>query len=382
MDDSLLRKTGKNIPGVHYFRDPLSPPFHVNFVRGQRVLQISAAIPTTDGDARMIPVDFIDAPSAPKPGKHATQAEQEQYAQEKKHRNINTYGRARMAHIRSTLDGIDPNRILWMQVDGRFTNASILKHLPERTVLTGRIRSDATLYYPVSAGDARAVGRRRKYGERAPTPEQIRIDPSIPWQPIEAFAAGKRHVFKIKVIGPVLWRSAGANTLLRLIVIAPLGYRLTKRGKLLYRQPAYLICTDLFSEIAIVLQQFLWRWDVEVNFRDEKQIIGAGEAQVRSKASVQLAPAFAVAAYSFMLLAGINAFGSNAMPDGLPHPKWRREKKRRPTTQDLQKQLRMELWADSLNEMDFSGLSVGQGVTEKPEKFKPFPISSVFYATA
>ncbi len=38
MDDSLLRKSGRKVHGVRYLRDPLSPPFNVNFVRGLRVL--------------------------------------------------------------------------------------------------------------------------------------------------------------------------------------------------------------------------------------------------------------------------------------------------------------------------------------------------------
>jgi hypothetical protein len=39
----------------------------------------------------------------------------------------------------------------------------------------------------------------------------------------------------------------------------------------------------------------LWRWDVEVNHRDEKQIIGVGQTQVWSPKSVDRQPAFAVA---------------------------------------------------------------------------------------
>ncbi len=61
MDDSLLRKTGRKVHGVRYVRDPLSPPFNVNFVRGLRVLQISAALPDGAGAARMVPVDFQHA---------------------------------------------------------------------------------------------------------------------------------------------------------------------------------------------------------------------------------------------------------------------------------------------------------------------------------
>ena len=73
MDDSLLRKTGRKIYGSRYQRDPLSPPFHVNFVRGLRVLQLSAAVRQgSDGAARMIPIDFQHAALPAKPRKDAS----------------------------------------------------------------------------------------------------------------------------------------------------------------------------------------------------------------------------------------------------------------------------------------------------------------------
>ena len=72
LDDSLLRKTGRKVSGVRYLRDPMSPPFHINFVRGLRVLQISAALPQgKEGAARLIPIDFQHAPLPPKPRKNA-----------------------------------------------------------------------------------------------------------------------------------------------------------------------------------------------------------------------------------------------------------------------------------------------------------------------
>jgi hypothetical protein len=57
----------------------------------------------------------------------------------------------------------------------------------------------------------------------APTPEGLRADESLPWQKIQACAAGQRHEFRIKTLGPVLWRKAGASKPVRIIVIAPLG---------------------------------------------------------------------------------------------------------------------------------------------------------------
>lgn len=132
-----------------------------------------------------------------------------------------------------------------------------------------------------------AVGTRRGYGAQAPTPDALRCDEHIPWQEVEAFATGKTHKFRVKTPGPLLWKKAGADLPIRLVVVAPVGYRLRKGSKLLYRQPAYLICTDPDMPFQEILQYYHWPWDLKVNHRDEKQIIGVGEAQVRSARSVE-----------------------------------------------------------------------------------------------
>jgi hypothetical protein len=52
LDDSITRKTGRCIPGCGWRKDPLGPPFNVNFVRGQRVLRFCAASRAATRDAR------------------------------------------------------------------------------------------------------------------------------------------------------------------------------------------------------------------------------------------------------------------------------------------------------------------------------------------
>ena len=83
------------------------------------------------------------------------------------------------------------------------------------------------------------------------------------------------HQFKIKTLAPLRWLPAGKEYDLRLIVIAPLGYKPTKPPRVLYRKAAYLICTDDDPNASIqeVLQAYVWRWDIEVNFRDEKTLL-------------------------------------------------------------------------------------------------------------
>jgi len=197
-------------------------------------------------------------------------------------------------------------------------------------------------------------GRKRKYGPLLPTPEALLKNPSIPFETVRAFAAGKMHRFKVKRLGPVALRLDRAAHPVQLMVIKPLGYRLTIGGRLLYRQPAYLICTDLQMALEEFLQHFLWRWDIEVNFRDEKTLLGVGQAQVRTEPSNQNAPALAVAAYALLLLASVNAYGKNGVPDRRDQAKWyRRKKKDRVTTNELINQLRREMWAHALDPAHF-----------------------------
>jgi hypothetical protein len=151
-----------------------------------------------------------------------------------------------------------------------------------------------------------------------PTPEQIRQDESIPWQKVVAFAAGKTHEFDIKVVAPVRWKSSKDRDML-IVIVRPLSYRPRKGSRLLYRDPAYLICTDTTLPLEQLMQAYLWRWEIELNFRDEKTIFGVGEAQVRTPSAVQSVPSFVVASYAFLLLA---AHSIKASPTSLPPPKW------------------------------------------------------------
>jgi len=142
MDDSLFRKTGKHIHGVKYLKDPLGPPFNINFVLGQRMLQLSAAVQTEPGVARMVPIDFQQAPMPKKPKKKASEQEWEHYKKLEKQANINALANRRIHALRKQIDeSADANRKLIMTVDGRFTNGTVIKALPENTTLIGRVRA-------------------------------------------------------------------------------------------------------------------------------------------------------------------------------------------------------------------------------------------------
>jgi hypothetical protein len=68
---------------------------------------------------------------------------------------------------------------------------------------------------------------------------------------------------------------------------------------------------------------YLWRWGVEVNFRDEKNLAGTGDAQVRSASSNQHLPAVTVAAYALLWVAALGLLAAGGDIRTLDPPKWR-----------------------------------------------------------
>jgi len=379
LDDTRLRKSGGKTHGVKYTRDPMGPAFHVNFIKAQRFVQVAMACPADNGMARMVPIDFVHAPAPRKPRSDADEQTRAQFREAAREMALPKVGADRLHVLRSAMDQEGQyDRPLWAVVDGGYTNRTFIKHLPPRTIAVGRIRADAKLYHLPKSTEGKP-GRNRVYGQRAPTPENLRQDTAVPWQRVEAFAAGKTHQFKIKTIAPLRWRPAGKEHDLRLIVIAPLGYRLSKHSKMLYRKPAYLICTDPNAAIQEILQAYVWRWDIEVNFRDEKTLLGVGEAQVRHEHSVENVPALAVAAYAMLLTSAIHAYGPTGQPDSLPSPKWRRKKRLRASTQSLLQHLRHEVWAEAIR---FSSFVSPHGMNTKPQKLDSTLESALFYAVA
>jgi hypothetical protein len=376
MDDTLIKKRGRKVHGARWSRDPLGPPFCSNFVWGQRFVQISAALPEGKGRARAVPIDLRHAPLPPKPHAKASGQQWTQYREKQKAMKVSCVGAKRIAELRTRLDegGHGTTRII-VAMDGGFTNRAVLRKLPHDTVAIGRIRKDARLFLPPVEKVQPRRGRRCWYGDPLPTPEQIRKDESIPWISVQSFAAGKTHAFEVKTVGPVRWLGTGGRV--RLVVIRPLAYRPRKGSRLLYRNPAYLICTDPDLALERLIQSYLWRWEIELNFRDEKTTLGMGQAQVRTPAAVESVPALIVAAYAFLLLAGA---GDEQTPSHLPQPKWRASTPApRASTAKLIGMFRSELWGRAMG-VNLNHFVNAGGQATNPGFFEKTLSSAVCYA--
>jgi hypothetical protein len=350
-DDTLLRKTSRRIPGTRYARDPLSPPFQVNLVLGQRFVQTSLLLQPGGAEHpwRALPVCFTHAPTPKIPKRVSPEAQAALKEVRKKHR-LSLVALEQLEFCRRYLDSQPGGRQRWIidAVDGGYSNRTFWAGLPERTQAVARVRKDAKFgaYLPP---DPRQGAR--KYGPDLPTPLEYLHDVNLPWQSRDVFVAGKMRTLHYKEVPVLCWPKVTGERQMRLIVIKAPGYRLRKGSKLLYREPAFLITTDLTTAAAELIAAYLARWEVEVNFRDEKTLLGVGQAQVPHAQSVARAPTFLVAAYAMLLWSNLRVFGDRRTQDFEPLPAWRNTQPARPSTRDLIRLLQRQADQAKLNQM-------------------------------
>ena len=251
--------------------------------------------------------------------------------------------------------------MIWVCGDGDYSNSTLLQHLPAQTVYIGRTRTDINLRSVPKQAKRPGAGRPRSYGKQLPTPEALRQDKTVPFEELSICNGPKDTKVRYKRISEAKWHIAGENAIVQVVVIAPLRYKKRKNGPWLRTKPAYLVCTDADMPVAQLIQAYFWRWGIEVNFKEEKQLFGAGQAQVRNETSVSAAPAVCIASYAALLLAGIRAYGFHSKPSSISPPKWYlRKKESRVTSSDLIKQVHQEMMraaTGNFSPLAFSGLS-------------------------
>jgi len=339
-DDTRLHKTGRCIRQAFYQRDPLSPPFHVNLVLGLRFLQASLLVPlyrrSTVG-TRALPIRFQEVSRIKRPGRNGTPEQWKQYRAAAKKYNLSQKFVAMVPDLRQVLDtaGASP-KIMVLAVDGSFCNRTVFATRVHKTEIVARARKDAVLCFGAPSES------HRFYGTEKFTPEQVRQDEGIPWKEAKIFYGGKRRRVRYKVVPKIYWQGGARRRPLRLLVVAPTPYRKRKSSRLYYRQPAFLLTTDLSAQPHTLLQIYFDRWQIEVNHREEKDTLGVGQAQLWNEVSVPKQPVLSVASYSALLLASLLAFGAERGEAYAALPKWRKKAKR-PSCLDLIALLRKEM---------------------------------------
>jgi len=339
-DDTAVPRRGKRIKGGQWMRDSMGPPFHVNLIWGQRFLQASVLVALYEQDpessARAIPVRFKEVAAVKNPGSKASPEKLAAYKEAKKKHNLSVAAVEQFKLMREDFDARGmAHTTLLHTVDGSYLNRTTLSYDFERSVLLGRARKNARLCHPAPEGG------RRIYAKYKFSPEGVARDKRRKWKTTRVFHGGKFREVRYKEVHKVLWQGGGRRRLLRLIVVAPVAYRTTKKGRKYYRQKAYLLCTDHHLPAQTLLQKYFDRWQIEYNHRDEKDILGVAEAQVWAEESTPRVPAFKVATYSQMLVSALILYGPKRTNAYLPLPRWRLPPKRA-SCQDMINLLRKE----------------------------------------
>jgi hypothetical protein len=341
-DYTSVKKTGKHIPDTALIRDPMSPRFRHNLIWGLTFLHIAITLPCYDfcrTAARSLPVRWQRIPKMRKPIKNSSSEEWEKYHQFLKDNNRSKIFIKAIQEVRLAVDKAGHgDKQLLVTLDGDFCNRHVLTADCDRTHFIIRTRKSSKLCFRA------AKDGRRFYAKEKFSPEEVRQDEAIEWQTARIFHGGEFRDVYYKEIKGVYWQGGARRRELSLIVIRPIPYRKTKNGRLLYRQPAYLLCTDLKLEIEKVLQAYFDRWEIEVNHKEEKHFLGVGQAQLRNPKSVEKQPAQMVAAYSALLLAGILLMQTKDWEEIVEKTKWYKSQKR-PSCRDLSRLLMKELEA-------------------------------------
>jgi hypothetical protein len=157
---------------------------------------------------------------------------------------------------------------LWVVTDGAYAKKEFLK--PAKSLgmtVVSRLRCDAALWSlpPVIPPDQKGPGRPRVYGtERISLAK--RAGQRRGWT-TEAFTLYGERVTKRYKTFLATWKPAGG--VIRVVLVdEPTGWR------------AYF-CTDPAATVADILGAVADRFSLEITFRDCKQVVGAGQQQVR-----------------------------------------------------------------------------------------------------
>lgn len=203
LDGTQLPRTSRTMPGVGLLRAPRTPAWRPGIHYAQRWEGLSGLTPiTADGDCRAVPLWFEPAPTPKAQAWDGYPARSEWAA-----------GLATLSRLRAELEQPAADRPVVVLADG---GADMWNGLPEHTILLARCAKNRALYaLPPAPTPGR--GRRRLYGDRAPTPQEQHAA-SAGRQGVVCQVRGKARHLHATVTGPWVVRTAATHPLFLICV--------------------------------------------------------------------------------------------------------------------------------------------------------------------
>jgi hypothetical protein len=336
LDATQLPRTSARLVGCGWLKAPRTPCWKPGIHRAQRWEGLSALLPrSARGESRTVPLWFFPAPTA-----KATPWPEQPACREWE------AGLRALRWLRTTLDALGhPRQRVLAVADGSYGVAPMWRALPPHVTLLARCARNRALFALPTPPAPGTRGRRRKYGERGPTPaDQLQ---RRHWQLIPVIVRGRTIPLRVRVSGPWLVKPAADQPLFLLVVR---GIKQRRHGRIVQRDPTFLVVSavrdrggawQLPFPVAELLGWAWQRWEVEVMHRELKAGFGLGEQQAWHATTALTVIQWVVWTYA-ALLAGYRAWGWEAGP---PSAAWQR--RRRWTARDVAAAVRTELWQTS-----------------------------------
>ena len=310
-DGTQTPRSSRKMEGAGWLRHPRTPVFKVGIHIAQRWFNGSWLLPAEGGYSRALPIYWQPAftqKSEPKAHEPCTEWEAAvQFLQWTKEQ-LAKAGRA--------------SQQLLMVADGSYDTLNLWKHLPAGVILLARSAKNRVLYHlPTHVPGQR--GRKRKYGERALSPQQVWQQKGH-WHKLTLLVRGKDRHLQYRIRGPFL-RKGAAHRPLFLIVVRG------KHNKRVRRKPLPFLVNAVKDKqgkwvLPLPVDTLLFwawqRWEIEVCHRELKTTFGLGDKQCWNPIAAVSSVQWSVWVYSLLLLAGYRTWGLCAAP-AVPTRWWR-----------------------------------------------------------
>jgi hypothetical protein len=307
-DGTQTPRSSRKIEGTGWLRNLRTPPFRVGIHYAQRWFNGSWLVPEENGYSRAVPLRWMPAFTPKSTRQQHTACKEWEAAVE-----FLTW----LLHLLVRL-GRPVQRVL-MVGDGSYDTLGLWRQLPAGVVLLARSAKNRALYYRPGAQTGR--GRRRKYGDRAPTPQAF-------WRHLTLTIRGKPRHLQYRVEGPFLRRGA-PNRPLFLVIVR--GKQRHRTGRLIRRQPLPFLVNAVQDEqgdwvLPLPVETLLFwawqRWEIEVCHRELKSSFGLGDKQCFNPQAAVASVQWSAWVYSLLLLAAYRTWGLCGGP-AVPSRWWR-----------------------------------------------------------
>jgi hypothetical protein len=222
--------------------------------------------------------------------------------------------------------------------DCAYATKSLGAELPERAMITSRLKANAALYAPKPPRTSKR-GRPAKKGHRLPKLTQIADDPQTGWEQIVVTRVGKRRTVQAHRFEALFYDAWGER---------PVQAVLVRERERTTGYDVALVSMNMKATPAQIIERYDERWSIEVCIEGAKQITGVGQARNRVKRAVErtvpfglICQSLAICWYALHGQADLDVKRRRWLSPWYPH-------KRSPSLQDMLASLRREAIAAQL----------------------------------